>query len=133
MKHHDCECGRRDCSVCSEAAALAALVREDYERAQQHAPLPTAEIVWWRAQMRARQEAARAAARPIVFTQALAAAALIGLLVSLAGRFSLQVSTWNWARFSTLPSEIPIIPVVLGLGCWLVLAPVALYLALSRD
>ena len=46
--------------------------------------MPTPEIVWWRAQMRARQEAARKAARPILFTQALAIAALIGLLVSVA-------------------------------------------------
>ena len=81
----ECDCGRSDCPHCREAARLAALVREDFMRAQQEAQLPTPEIVWWRAQTRARQEAARVAARPIFFTQALAFAALIGLLLLLFG------------------------------------------------
>ena len=64
-------------------------IRREFEHTQQQARVPTPEIVWWRAQMRAREEAARTAARPIVFTQALAVAALIGLLVSVVGRLTL--------------------------------------------
>lgn len=121
------------CAVCRDVVRVASVVHEDFDRAQRRATVPTAEIVWWRAQMRARQEAARTAARPILFTQALAFAALIGLLVSLAGRLSLGMSTWTWTEFATLPSGIPLLPIALALGGWLVLAPVALYLALSRD
>ena len=84
-----CECGKPGCRECAEAAALAKLVREEFEQTQHQARVPTPEIVWWRAQMRAREEAARAAARPILLSQALAIAALIGLLVSVAGRLTL--------------------------------------------
>ena len=74
-----CECGKPECPVCAELAAIAKIVRDDFEHATRQARVPTAEIVWWRAQMRAREDAARAAARPILFTQALAVAAAIGL------------------------------------------------------
>lgn len=121
------------CVICRDVVRVASLVHEEFDRTQLHASVPTAEIVWWRAQMRARQEAARTAARPIVFTQALALAALIGLLVSFLGRLSLGMSTWRWTELATLPAEIPVLPVALALGAWLVLAPVALYLAFSRD
>ena len=81
--------------------------------------------------MRARQEAARKAARPILFTQALAIAALIGLLVSVAGRLTLPaLSFGDTAR---------------GVGrhagrlhryrrrVCLLIAPLPVYLALARD
>jgi hypothetical protein len=124
------------CVICRDLVRVASLVHEEFDRTQLHASVPTAEIVWWRAQMRARQEASRTAARPIVFTQALALAALIGLLVSFVGRLSLGMSTLqttSWTELATLPPEIPILPVALALGGWLVLGPVALYLAFSRD
>jgi hypothetical protein len=84
--------------------------------------------------MRARQDAARRAARPILFTQALAIAAVIGLLISLAGQLSVQTfQNWSWSGFAILPADIPVLPLALVLGFWLVLAPVALYLTFSRD
>ncbi len=98
------------------------VIREEYEAATRQARVPPPELVWIRAQLRAREEAARKAARPIVFAQAIGVAAFAGLLVSLGGRFSL----------AQLP-EIPIRLVELVLGGWLVLAPVAVYLAFSRD
>ena len=39
-------------------------------------------MVWWRAQMRARQEAAQAAARPITVVQAIAGLAAAALVVA---------------------------------------------------
>lgn len=103
----------------------------EFEHTRQHARVPTAEIVWWRAQMRAREEAARAAARPILFTQALAVAALIGLLVSVVGRPTPPVM-W-WAGMSDLPARLPLVPVAIAAVCWLIVAPAALYFAFSRD
>jgi len=120
----------QDCASCSEVARLATLVHADYAREVRAARVPTAGVVWLRAQIRAREEAARAAARPIVLTQAIAIAALIGLLVSVAGRLSL--SFWTWPVLSEAFS-----PMVLGLSaallCGLVFAPVAVYFAFSRD
>jgi hypothetical protein len=128
-----CQCGKATCRECVEMAALEALVRNDFERTLHEARVPTPEIVWWRAQMRAREQAARTAARPILFTQALAVAALIGFLVSVVGRLTLSFPSFTWNSLPSLPSGFPILPIAVAVGCWVVLAPVAVYLALSRD
>ena len=64
--------------VAGAIAAEAALARTE-------ATPPSSAIVWWRAQMRARQEAALAADRPIAIVHALAIACGVGLVVSLIG------------------------------------------------
>jgi hypothetical protein len=101
---------------------IAALIREEFDLAKQEARVPPAELVWLRAEMRARDEAARRAVRPIVIGQAIGIAALAGLLVALLSRITL----------SQLP-QVPMALVEAVIGSWLVLAPVALYLALARD
>ena len=103
-------------------ADIAKLIQDEYAQAQQQARVPPAELIWLRAEMRARQEATRRAIRPVVIGEALGIAALAGLLVALLSRFSL--------------SHLPAMPVtIVGavVGSWLLLAPIALYLALSRD
>jgi hypothetical protein len=118
------------CVTCGELATIASLVREDFTHAQRHAQVPTAGAVWLRAQIRARDEAARTAARPILLTQALTIAALVGLLVAVAGRLSL--TSFGWPSLTETPLQVLI---VLGavLVSWLVVTPIFLYLALSRD
>ena len=64
--------------VAEAIAAEAALARSE-------AVPPSSAIVWWRAQMRARQEAALAANRPITIVHALAIAAGAGLMLSVIG------------------------------------------------
>jgi hypothetical protein len=119
-----------DCPVCGEVARVASLVHDDCSRAQREAHVPTADVVWLRAQIRAREEAARTAARPIVFAQALAIAALIGLLVSTVGRLSSGFLLWS---LLTDASSQTLLRISIVLACGLVLAPVALYVAFSRD
>jgi hypothetical protein len=118
------------CPVCGDVARVAALVHDDFSRAQREANVPTADVVWLRARIRAREEAARIAARPIVFTQAIAVAALIGLLVSAGSRFSL--GSWTRSALDGLPIQM-LLPLVIALVMSAVFAPVALYLAFSRD
>jgi len=101
---------------------LAQLIQEEYAQATLEARVPPAQIVWLRAEMRAREDAARRAVWPIVVGQAVGIAALVGLLVALVSRFPL----------SQLP-RIPLAVIEVVLGSWLVLAPIALYLAFSRD
>jgi hypothetical protein len=103
-------------------AELAKLIQDEYALAQQQARVPPAELVWLRAEMRAREEAARRAARPLVVGQAVGIAALAGLLVALLSRLSL----------SQLP-HMPVTIIEAVVASWLLLAPIALYLALSRD
>ena len=118
------------CVTCGEVAKIASLVRDDFNQAQRLAQVPTAGAVWLRAQIRAREEAGRTAARPIVLTQALTIAAMIGLLVAVAGRLSF--TSFAWPTLAEIPLQVL---VVLGVALvsWLVVTPIVLYLAFSRD
>ena len=60
---------------------LAAALAAEGEAAQLDAEPPSSARVWWRAQMRARQEAAQAANRPLTFVHAVAIACGVGLLL----------------------------------------------------
>jgi hypothetical protein len=101
---------------------IAQLIQKEYAQAALEARVPPAQIVWLRAELRAREEAARRVVRPIVVGQAVGIAALAGLLVALLSRFSI----------AQLP-QIPLALIEVVLGSWLLLAPIALYFAFSRD
>ena len=66
-------------------AIVAAAIATEAAQARREASPPSSAIVWWRAQMRARQEAAQAAGRPITIVHGLAIACFCGLALSLAG------------------------------------------------
>jgi hypothetical protein len=131
MKLRDCQCDKPECPECGPLVALAQQIRREFEHTQLQVRVPTPEIVWWRAQMRARQEAARKAARPILFTQALAIAALIGLLVSVAGRLTLPAL--SFVETSPLSVGMPVVYIVIAAAFCLLIAPLAVYVALARD
>src|SRR6185503_1416523 len=67
------------CAICADIVAVAPLFEEDYEFARRSAQVPDSGLVWWRAQMRARTEAERAAVRPITVAQAVGFAATLGV------------------------------------------------------
>ena len=73
-----------DCTVCSELALVSSAIGAEREHAG-IPQLPASGVVWWRAQLRARQEAARQAVRPITATQAVAFAALVGTVGAVFG------------------------------------------------
>jgi hypothetical protein len=142
------------CRVCREAVELAAAFREDREAAIAAARVPASGLVWWRAQLRARREAAAAAERPVALAHALAVVAALAALGAVA-RTALPSAGRLFGVLGAgqpAPAEVaaslhgaggalvasawsllaqPGIPIVLA-GT-LVLAPVALYLALARD
>lgn len=130
MTFRDCQCDRADCPQCGPLVRLAREVCEEFERTRVEARIPTPEIVWWRAQMRAREDAARRVARPILFTQALSIAALLGLLISLAGRLTLPSLAFDEVSLAT---SLPLVPVAVAAACCLIVAPIALYFALAKD
>jgi hypothetical protein len=66
-------------------AIVAEAIAAEASLARSEAAPPSAAIVWWRAQMRARQEAARTVERPITIVHALAIAAGAGLMLSVVG------------------------------------------------
>jgi hypothetical protein len=135
------------CAVCSEVASVSSLLREDHDRARHDVRIPSAGQVWWRSAVRARLEAAHAATQPMTWLHGITAAVALG--------FALAVIGYSWRslaagagwlagmalRFApandvttliteTLQQRLPLILVV---AACVVLAPVALYFALSDD
>jgi len=137
------------CEVCAEVVEVAALLREDYnearkEIARRDVPLPSAGQIWWRAAVHARADAARAAARPLVWGYGVAAACAIGLIAAAisvfwpsmlpaferVGAFAAWMAPAADMVMATLRAQLP---VVLGVVAFLIAAPVALYFALREE
>jgi hypothetical protein len=131
-----------ECAVCGDLASVAAALLEDRETAWVDARVPPAGVVWWHAQLRAREDAARAAGRPVAFIQGVAASVAVWLLVSLyravpAGYLSqlrnslanvLPSMTMTMADVARVTTAIPLVIFIL-VALWLVVAPVAIYFA----
>jgi hypothetical protein len=124
------------CEVCGEAAAVAMAIHNDCQSAYAGVRVPSAGLVWWRAQLRARQDVAEAAGRPIAYAQAVAATVAAVLLFVLGGLL------WPWlqASFSwvdSLSQQADLgrlwLPLAVTLGASLVLAPLVLLFVLSDD
>src|SRR3954463_5469783 len=112
--------------VAEAMAAEAALARRE-------AAPPSSAIVWWRAQMRARQEAARAADRPITIVHGLAIACFCGLGLSLLGTLVADVrGSAGWlagvyASFTALAAPLAAIDLT---SPWVMLPMTAMFATL---
>jgi hypothetical protein len=124
------------CEICSDVLAVATAMREDQKATWQEAGIPSSGQVWWRAEMRARQEAIRAASRPITVAYSVAAFAALVLVVA-AGWFAWP--TVHGFATSIASSQAPsltsplTLPLLVAFGALLVIAPVAVYLVLSDE
>ena len=121
------------CATCADLAMVGGLLKNDHAAALAEASVPSSGQVWWRAQVRARAEAQRAAARPIFIAQAVAAAAFVGLIAA--------VMSWLWPKLPAAGSLLHAAggPADLGavawlaIAAWVILAPVALYFVFARE
>jgi hypothetical protein len=138
------------CAVCADLVDVASALVDDREAACREAPLPAASMVWWRATIRARADAARTATQPITVVQGIAGACVVGLTCGLASvawrslhwmtltdRFGELVARFAARRVETTAAAA-ITPehamlVLLALVACLVLAPIALYITLADD
>jgi hypothetical protein len=135
------------CAVCADLVEVAQALHEERAAACREAPVPAAGIVWWRATIRARADAARTASRPISVAQGVAGACAVGLTCGLAG---IAWQSVRWAdrvgelatrlatrRVDLTPASMlameHAVPLVLALAACLVLAPLALYFTLADD
>ena len=82
------------CAICRDIVAVALPLLQEHRAAVEGAHPPSSGIVWWRAQMRARQEAARTAMRPITVLQGIGAAAAFALFLVLLGAAAPILSGW---------------------------------------
>jgi hypothetical protein len=121
------------CPVCGDVIAIASALRQDLQRVSD-VQVPAAGQIWWRSAIRARADAARAAARPMVWLQALTGAGAVGAAlagISLAwprieGTFHLVIpSNSAWLQEA--------LPLLLVAGIGLIAAPIAYYLAVPKD
>jgi hypothetical protein len=126
-----CEADLRDhvttCQVCKEVAFVAGVLHEEHDVALAEARLPSAGLVWWRAELRARREAVKAAERPLTLVHSLAAASAIGVGAALVGGMIPYVRDL-FATFAALPDLGLLIGAFVTL---LVVAPLALYFVFS--
>ncbi|MDQ2713185.1 MAG: hypothetical protein M3Y24_13320 [Acidobacteriota bacterium] len=134
------------CAICADVAAVAAAF--DFARHETNAlpALPDASRVWWLAQLRARREAAKAAARPITATQLIAFAWAVGLLaVCLGTALTWFQSARNWiaSTFASFDATVIVSSVTASLvghgalilctAALVLLLPAAAYFAMGRD
>jgi hypothetical protein len=134
------------CPSCADLLLVMSSLRSEWDTSRRTAPVPSAGLVWWRAQLKQRQAAARAASAPVTGLHAITLALALVFAVFLA---------WTVGRTVGMPAalSLPALPawtiapgseagdapslarygVILAATAWLILAPVALYFALRRD
>jgi len=120
------------CPVCRDIVRIAALVAADYQASIRTAHVPNSGLVWWRMQRRARQEAVRTASRVITIVQAIAVAAGVAVAMGIIAATTRSFSLTPTEMSRTIVAQWGI-PLLIALAAWLALAPVAVYLAVSKD
>jgi hypothetical protein len=131
------------CAACADIATVAVPLLYEDEQTYHNARVPPSGLVWWRAELRARQETARIASRPVTVVQWLTVACTAAL-VAAAGQYVMpSLRGWTtWLGGIAAAFDFGRVEVVglqylapLGLLPWialavcLVVAPVAIYLA----
>jgi len=134
------------CAGCADLAAVAGALLHEGETAYAAAHVPPAAAVWHRAQLRAREDAARAATRPIGFVQGVAFACGVAAVMAAAvwGLPILAAQLPGAGAVASLAAlRLPAIDLDAGAllsntalqiaaASWALLVPVALYFTL-RD
>jgi hypothetical protein len=82
------------CAVCSEVVLVAGLLQEANSSLLAGVKLPDAGLVWWKAQLRARREAAELAARPIALAERFALACSLAALLAFVVWMWTDIHTW---------------------------------------
>jgi hypothetical protein len=128
------------CPICADLALAASALHDDAAAVMQ-APmaLPSAGQVWWRAELRARHEAAQLAQRPVLAVQVVAAVVVLAALVTGVRSLIPDASAWlartaSVARTGSLATIEPLtLALIVAVGLWLVLGPIAVYMVVRAD
>jgi len=133
-----------DCRICGDLIASVGPILSDRVDLSSEGHLPSSGVMWWRAQMRARQEATREAARPITIAQIVGFACVVVLAAVAIAWISPVIRTWAVESAINLVASAGAIELrgavlsqgwlLLLMACvWLVLAPLAIYFAVAED
>lgn len=113
------------CAVCTDVVRVSLALSQDRSDALVSARVPSAGLVWWRAEMRARRDAVERATRPMQIVEWTALAcvlAAVGFFIYWIGPAGLAELLWQ-----------PSLAFFAGLGFLIVLSSVVFYFVLSRD
>ena len=144
-----------ECQSCAALVDIVLALTDEHRTATMEASIPSSGIVWWRAQMRARQEATAVAMRPINLVQGLSFACGAGLLAAaisfvsptfrswlawiggaVSEAKSLETSATVWSNLQAFVAPSGSGPVLLAaflaITALVLLAPVAVYFS-ARD
>ena len=144
-----------ECQSCTALVEIVLALTDEHRAATMEASVPSSGIVWWRAQMRARQEATVVAMRPIHVVQGLSLACGAGLLaaaisfvsptfrnwlawiggaISEAKSVEVSATTWSALHAFVAPSGSGpvLLAALLAITALILLAPVAVYFS-ARD
>ena len=137
-----------ECEVCAEVALIAGSFQAEGTLDRDAVHVPAAGQVWWRAAIRARLEASQRVSRPFSWLFGISVACAVGLAIAIVQLLwsPVQVAWGNAWTFSLgelarlLPAVMSLSPltitgvlVLLGATACLLLAPLALYFALSDE
>ncbi len=114
------------CSSCGELRLVAGALLDDRTQAMIEAPIPSAGTMWWRMRVRQRHEAQATARRSLLIGQAATLAIALALVISFFGNdvaFAVK-NVIATIRVST--------PLLLALATWVLLAPIAGWVALRQ-
>jgi hypothetical protein len=117
------------CSICSELAMVSAMYRDDHASAMDEVRVPSAGLVWWKSELRARREAVRVASRPITLVTGIAGTCAVAVLAMVILALSRQ---FDLAAISAFFGSQPMV-LWLALGVILALTPIALYFVYSDE
>ena len=135
------------CPTCREVAQVSVLLREDVDHARVEMVVPAAGQIWWRAAVRARLESTHAAARPMTWMHAITGAIVLGVfLAAVTAVWPMLpgvITTIRALSLELFPSPEVTKAIAGGLAqiaglaiiaaALMVIAPLALYFALSDD
>jgi hypothetical protein len=129
------------CAICQDVVTVATAIQADHDEAWREANVPSSGQMWWRAEMRARQDAIREASRPVAVAQGVAAlfalvvAAVAGWFAwpSVRSLFSALLPTADGSTVASAAFASPaLLPLAIAMGALLIVAPLAIYVVLSE-
>jgi hypothetical protein len=114
------------CASCGELRLVAGALLDDRSHAMIEAPIPSAGTMWWRMRVRRRHEVQAAARRTLLIGQA--ATLLIALVLGISF-FGDDVAVAVRGMIATIRVSTPLL---LALATWVLLAPIAGWVALRQ-
>ena len=114
------------CGACAELRLVAGALLDDRMQAIGEAAVPSAGTMWWRMLVRHRHEAEAAARRSLMVGQAVTLVVAMGLI-------ALFFGTDVMAEVRKVAASISVsTPLLLALAMWIVIAPIAGWVAIRQ-